>query len=117
MAKTVFPQANMKLLYNDVCTIGPISIDAGYLELGAEETEQIELDAGEAFKALQKKTGLKGVLISEYSTVASDIDDYIQKHEFQLTILSASPEHIFEADSISLSLLDSLKTDCFICRG
>jgi hypothetical protein len=117
MAKTVFPQVNMKLLYDDVCTIGPISIDASYLELGVEETQKVELDAGEVFKALQKKTGLKGVLISEYSTVAGDIDDYIQKHEFQLSVLSASHEHIFEADSIIHALFESLKTDCFICRG
>ena len=114
-AKTIFPQANIKLLYDDVCTIGPISIDASYLELGEEETEQVELDAKEAFEALQTKTGLKGVLISEYSTVAGDIDDYIQKHEFQLSVLGASHEYIFESDSISFSLLDSLKTDCFIC--
>ncbi len=114
-ARAIFPKANMKLLYDDVCTIGPLTIDASYLELGVQETEKVELDATEAFKALQKKTGLKGVLISEYSTVVDDVSHYIKHHEFQLTVLSASHKHIFNSDSTSLSLLDNLKTDCFIC--
>ncbi len=112
VAKGLFPQSNMRLLY-----------DNSYVLL-----KEARSDAKELFEVLKQETNLEGEYIQEQ--VVSEVDfvnelysiekhlaNFINKNEFDLTVLYSHHRDFLFSNSLSFVMLELLQTDLLLLKS
>ncbi len=108
-AKTVFPQSQMKLLYDNNIVLN----------------QKIQAEKKELFEKLKKETNLDGYytkehiiseidFIEEFYTIEKHLASFINKDDFNLTILCSHHKDFVFSNSLSFDMLKMLKNDILI---
>ena len=114
---SLFPNATITLLYEPRYIIENYIFDADFISIPLETTinpqvEQKILETQkEAFKALQKETGLKGKLIDG---IENDLIHYINTQKSDLLIIHSEHDNFLFENTLSQELITATKTDLFI---
>ena len=115
--KTLFPSANITLLYEPSYMVENYIFDTDFVIMPLDTTVDLRLDQEmleeqkERFEALKKETGLKGELVDEFD---SDLIAYINTKNADLLVIHSENENFLFDDTLSKKLMESVQTDLFI---
>jgi hypothetical protein len=115
--KTLFPSANITLLYEPAYMVENYIFDTDFVIMPLDTTVDLRLDQEmleeqkERFEALKKETGLKGELVDEFD---SDLIAYINTKNADLLVIHSENENFLFDDTLSKKLMESVQTDLFI---
>ncbi len=124
LAQHVFPESSLELVYDYRYLLDVLAVREDYLNvvpvttgIDYELNEELKVQNEKTFEAYKKEFNVKGSFIEGEGLLHEDLIAYIQKENFDLTILYRSDEELFFTPVLILALIEVLDTDFFICKG
>ena len=124
LAQHVFPKSSLELVYDYRYLLDVLAVREDYLNvvpvttgIDYELNEELKVQNEKTFEAYKKEFNVKGSFIEGEGLLHEDLIAYIQKENFDLTILYRSDEELFFTPVLILALIEVLDTDFFICKG
>ncbi len=124
LAQHVFPESSLELVYDYRYLLDVLAVREDYLNvvpvttgIDYELNEELKVQNEKTFEAYKKEFNVEGSFIEGEGLLHEDLIAYIQKENFDLTILYRSDEELFFTPVLILALIEVLDTDFFICKG
>jgi len=124
LAQHVFPESSLELVYDYRYLLDVLAVREDYLNVVPVTTgidyalnEELKVQNEKTFEAYKKEFNVKGSFIEGEGLLHEDLIAYIQKENFDLSILYRSDEELFFTPVLILALIEDLDTDFFICKG
>lgn len=122
-AKHIFKDIPMTLVHDYRYISDVVTMNEDYLNvvplassIDLELNKQLKMEQKEIFKEYQEKHAVKGYFMEGEGLIDEDLIEYIQKEQFNLTILYHNDEELFFSPTLIMKLIEKLSTDFFICK-
>ncbi|CAA6804174.1 MAG: Unknown protein [uncultured Sulfurovum sp.] len=117
----IFPEAKIELIHDYRYILDPIVTSQDYLIVSPITTEvDIEVNKvrrdnqAETFKNYMEEFNLKGTFLDSDGVFNDDLIQYVQEHNFDLTILYRENEDIFFSSTLIGELIEEMATDFLV---
>ena len=122
LAQHIFPKSSLELVYDYRYLLDVLVVREDYLNVvpvttGADYAlnEELKIQNEKTFEAYKKEFNVEGSFIDGEGSLHEDLIKYIQKKNFDLTVLYRCDEALFVTPILILALIEVLERDFFIC--
>jgi|GEM_PF-2315089 len=123
IAKHIFKDIPITLVHDYRYILDVLAMREDYLNVvpltssvDLELNEELKIQQKELLKEYQEKYDVEGYFMEGEGLLDEDLNEYIQKEKFNLTVLYRNNEELFFSPVLIVNLLKELSTDFFICK-